>query len=261
MKEYTHDTLKVIEFPVSPFYKGFLFHVYLIDDLMIDTGPYLRRRKLKKLYSQLEVNQVVLTHYHQDHIGMSAWLARDKQAKIYAHELSKNYFLKKDDLPFFLKPIARRIFNFNYQVIPEEIKTKNHRFIPIHTPGHTRDHIALYEANKKWLFTGDLYITAYPIVANEAESIADYIKSLKKLMTYDFETVFCAHEGIVLNAREKIQEKITYLEWMRQRVRSFHLEGYSDEEIVKLLFPRRARLEKMSLGFFSRKKFVQSCYK
>ena len=34
-----------------------------------------------------------------------------------------------------------------------------------------------------------------------------------------------------------------------------------DEEIVKIIFPRRVALESITFGAFSRKKFIQACYK
>src|SRR5690625_7061326 len=60
---------------------------------------------------------------------------------------------------------------------PDLHETSNHQFITIHTTRHTNDHVVLYEPNKKWLFTGDLYITSHPKVAHKSESIKQYIDS------------------------------------------------------------------------------------
>ena len=40
----------------------------------------------------------------------------------------------------------------------EWLETPRFRFRVIHTPGHSADHIALYEPNRRWLFSGDLYL-------------------------------------------------------------------------------------------------------
>lgn len=134
---------------------------------------------------------------------------------------------------------------------PEKIELKNHTLIPIFTPGHTRAHTCLYEPDKGWLFSGDLYVTPQPKVSLWSESLSKYIISLKKVLTLDFDTLFCAHQGVVTNGRKKLEEKLEYLEMIQTEAVELYDRGYSPRVITKKLFPKKAKLERISFGAFS----------
>lgn len=73
----------------------------------------------------------------------------------------------------------------------------------VYTPGHTPGHICLYYKRSKTLIAGDaLSIKGKLLVHSPRHSCLDkeqYDKSLKKLTTYDIETVVCYHGGIYRN--------------------------------------------------------------
>ncbi|HET7579545.1 MAG TPA: MBL fold metallo-hydrolase, partial [Bacillales bacterium] len=137
----------------------------------------------------------------------------------------------------------------------------HHRFYPVETPGHTSDHVCLYEPDQGWLFSGDLYITPYPKVFLKEESISDYIESLRKLSSLDYHTVFCGHEGVISNGKGKMKKKLVYLEKTRKEVFEMHKAGFDDRTIMKKLFPGKVRLERLSFGSFSRLNLIRSCYR
>src|SRR5690625_6674953 len=87
---------------------------------------------------------------------MAGWITRNLGVDIYSHEKTIPHIQKEKYLPWIYRLgriIARE---FTPIVYPDVLETAHHQFIPIHTPGHTNDHVVLYEPNKKWLFTGDL---------------------------------------------------------------------------------------------------------
>lgn len=70
----------------------------------------------------------------------------------------------------------------------------------IHTPGHTKDSICLYEPYQKWLFAGDtIYHGPIYLQFDDSDSI-DYATSIKKLREYNIETVFPGHNHHSLTA-------------------------------------------------------------
>ncbi len=260
MEIYNHEEIKIITFPLLPFYQDFVLYIYYVDGLLIDTGPRFRKSKVAAEYEKLPIKQVAITHHHVDHMGMAGWLSRHKDVDIYTHENTLPHIKKQKHLPWIYRFGRKLAGQFEPVIYPEKLTTERYEFIPIYTPGHTDDHVVLYEPHKKWLFTGDLYITANPKVAHRSESIQQYIESLEKILTLDFETIFCAHEGVVTDGREKIKEKIAYLKRMRKAATEMHQEGFTDEEIVKIIFPRQVVLESITFGAFSRKKFIKACY-
>ena len=69
----------------------------------------------------------------------------------------------------------------------------------IHTPGHTKGHLAFYFPGEKILFTGDLDLTkAGPYYADRASSVEDVIQSLKRLRNYPAEVYLTGHGRGVL---------------------------------------------------------------
>ena len=261
MQRYMYGKIEVIRFSISPLYKEFVFYLYFFDGILIDTGPRIRKKLLVPLFKELAIEKVYLTHHHDDHMGMAWWLAKHLELDIYANEKTVPYINKRTQIPFPFKWGSNLSGVFPVNIYPVELKHNNYNFIPIYTPGHTDDHVALYEPKKKWLFTGDLYITTSPKVAHATESITQYIQSLEKILVYDFDVIFCAHEGPIENAKAKIIDKITYLKRTQKAVIEFHQAGLSENEIVKIMFPRRVTLESMTFGAFSRKKFIKACLK
>ena len=86
----------------------------------------------------------------------------------------------------------------------------------IHTPGHTRGHLAFYFPHEKVMFTGDLDLTkAGPYYADRASSVGDIIQSLERLRTYPVETYLTAHGKGVLEGDPGYIEK--YLEMLLSR--------------------------------------------
>jgi glyoxylase-like metal-dependent hydrolase (beta-lactamase superfamily II)/ferredoxin len=95
--------------------------------------------------------------------------------------------------------------------------------LAIPTPGHTRGHVVfLYK--KKFLFTGDHLawsptrntLTAFPSVA--WYSWPEQIRSMEKLLAYDFEWVLPGHGDIHHDTREKMHEHLERcIAWMKTR--------------------------------------------
>src|SRR5699024_12019403 len=150
---------------------------------------------------------------------------------------------------------------FRAKPFPDVIRTPLKKLYPIRTPFHTSDHVCLLEPEKGWLFPGDLYITPYAKVFMKEESMSAYIDSLRNLRMYDYDTVFCAHEGMVVNGKAKMEQKLAYLEQTRLEVIRLHQLGYSDQAIMEKLFPDKVKLEPASFGSFSRLNLIRSCYR
>ncbi len=254
----TYEEVQGIKFPVNPIVKYMSVYIYYIDGLLIDTGPRLGKRKLAKIYKDWDINQVAITHYHSDHTGMVKWLERHKKLDIFCSEETIHIVNHRWELSTFEKLFSTR---FNGRVYEDMLRTPNFSFIPIKTPGHTDDHTALYEPNKGWLFTGDLYVSPFPKVCLKEESISDYISSLDQLTKLDVSTIFCAHEGIISNGKKMLKKKHMYLEKMRNEVVRLHGLGFDDRAIVKKLLPDKVKLEVLTFGSFSRLHFVRSCYR
>ncbi|HEU5139295.1 MAG TPA: MBL fold metallo-hydrolase [Bacillales bacterium] len=253
--------IEIVKIPVNPFFRLMSVYLYFIDGLLVDTGPSARRGTLIPVFKSWDIRQVAVTHYHEDHSGMASWLNRHYTADIFVHEESLGIADRTARIPWYREFFSGRRLPFQAKPYPSVIKTPQFRFYPIETPGHTSDHIGLYEPDQGWLFSGDLYITPYPKVFMKEESISDYIETLRKLQRLDYRTVFCGHEGVVSNGKEKMKKKLDYLVKVRDEVFHMHRAGFDDRTIMNKLFPEKVKLEYLSFGSFSRLNLVRSCYR
>jgi|SRR5690625_648888 len=242
---------------------GLSLHVsiFYIDGLLIDTGTVKKKRELLPYFHEWDIQEVIVTHHHEDHTGLAYWLQQQKDVPIYTHALGLEKCQQYEHLPLY-----RRVFwgsrkPFQPRPLKSKHQTKHYTWDIIYTPGHANDHIALFNREKKWLFGGDLYVQPRPKSMFAFESVPDLINSLKKILTYDFKTYICSHAGIIHQGREAIKRKLNYLENMQQDVLSLYEEGMSPRQIRKKLLPEKHPLHYLSFFENSPKHMVNSILK
>src|SRR5690625_2556119 len=103
MGNMKYDDLEVIKIAVNPLYPRLAIYLYFIDGLLIDTGPRLRSLKLKRMFRSWDIQQVAITHHHEDHMGMVPWLATHKSLPIYCHESMIPWIEEKQYSPRYLR--------------------------------------------------------------------------------------------------------------------------------------------------------------
>lgn len=108
-----------------------------------------------------------------------------------------------------------------------------------------------HEKNQGWLFTGDLYVGNRQIVAFYDENMKDTIASIQKVLTLEFDTVFCSHSGVVENGKKMFREKLDFLLDLQVRVNTLRKQGMTDHEIDRKLYPRVLPITKVSSGEWS----------
>jgi len=222
--------------------------LFLVDGLLVDTGPSVLSKESISFFQTHEIDQVALTHVHEDHCGMAPWLQKNKQVPIFLHKDAIATALKPAILPRYRLKIWGERLPFQAQKMPEVIRTQNHRFIPIDTPGHCAAHVVLLEKEKSWLFTGDIFISVKQHVAFREENLKQMIESLKGLLKLDFKTIFCAHSGVLTDGHRLLEDKLAYLLELQEKVRALEREGLTPKMIDKKLFPLRHPITDVSEG-------------
>ncbi len=143
--------------------------------------------------------------------------------------------------------------------IGAEISTDHYSFQVIHTPGHCPDHISLLEPKQGWLFAGDLYLSEKVTALRSDEDVNIMLQSLKKLLDYDFEMLFCASGRVVESAaKPAVKAKIAYWEEQREQIMRLHDEGLSEDEILTQLYGRESALFAPSEGDFGKIHLIRS---
>lgn len=246
MKVHTYEDLQQIELYHRMFGITLKASIYFIDGLLIDTGTIRKKKQLIPIFNAWDIDKVLLTHHHEDHSGLAYWLESEKKVPIYSHKLGVQKGTINSRLPFY-----RRVFwgpkkSYNPLETDETFSTKQYTWEVIHTPGHAKDHIALYNKEKGWLFGGDLYVQRRPKSMFSFESVPHLIQSLEKVLTYDFTTYICSHVGVIPNGYEVIAEKLSYLYFIQKKVLTLHKQGLSAVDIRKQLLPEHHLLHYLS---------------
>lgn len=247
LKIHQHEDLTQIEFYNRRFGMVMKVSIYFMDGLLIDTGTIRKKQELTPVFETWNIDQVVLTHHHEDHSGLAYWLQTEKNVRLFSHQLGIEKGAAKSRLPYYRYFFWGPKRPYNADKVGKILETENYTWETIHTPGHAKDHIALYNREKGWMFGGDLYVQRQPKSIFSFESIPELIQSLQKILTYDFTTYMCSHVGIIQDGRKAIQGKLDYLLSIQSKIMHLHEQGWSFSEIKKKLFPERHMLQYLSL--------------
>jgi len=215
---------------------------YLVDGLLVDTGPAHVSEELMQFLAHREVRKVVNTHYHEDHVGSNTAIQKKFGIDIFAHSKA----VPKINKPAKLFSYQEMVWGYpdpsKTKKIGKRIDTENHQFEVVHTPGHCDDHICLFEPQKAWLFSGDLHASKKPNVARPEERQWEIIASLKRVRALMPRVMFPASGNVVTDATAVLDQTIVYLESLGKRVESLHEKGMSPAQIRDLIFGKEATL-------------------
>jgi len=219
---------------------------YLLTDsrTLIDTGvptdyAYAGLQRLLEEHSlkPQDIERVILTHLHNDHIGLAQTLqeqgaelvasrvAAEKQTQV-QEEYRNLYELTVEETRLFggaeyLNFLARFVYAFRDVPRPlridrtledgEAFSLDGFRLKVIWTPGHSQEHIVLYDEADRLLFSGDHVlpkITSHVALHSydSRDPLGEYLDSLEKVKNLDVETVLPGHEWAFHNIKERIEQ-------------------------------------------------------
>jgi len=251
LKSSHHHDISIAQGTASLLGSKINIFLYVIDGLVIDTGPSRIARDSRAFFNQLVIEQVALTHVHEDHSGMAAWLQSTQNVPVYLHNNSLAYAQQIGSYPLYRQIMWGKRPPFQPQAIPEHIYTNKYSFQVIDAPGHTTAHTIFYEKNQGWLFPGDLYLGTRQWVAFYEEDLTQTIDSIKKILALDFDTLFCAHSGVELEGKKKLAQKLDFLMALQKQVDDMRCQGFNNQQIDTKLFPKKQPITYLSRGEWS----------
>lgn len=226
---------------------------YWVDGLLVDTGCAFTAPELRRAVASLPLQQIVNTHCHEDHIGGNALLARARGVPILAHPLTLP--ILANPRRQYLQPYRRLFWGWpppwQGRTVGEWVETARYHFRVIHTPGHSPDHIALYEPERGWLFSGDAFIGGQDRSARLDYDIYAIIDSLKTMAALDLSMLFPGSGTVRSDPVASLRLKIAALEELGAEVRRLHAEGFGVRAIKQRLLGHDSYIRYLTLGHFS----------
>ena len=186
-----------------------------------------------------EITQLLITHVHPDHYGMSGRLKQVSDCQVIMHEREAEFiasrynaprgltdemerYMSQHGVPEMKAPeMSKGSMDMQEKVPPaaadrkvqggEMLRAGDFEFEVLWTPGHAPGHICLYEPNRKLLFSGDHILpTITPNVSMHAQTsgdpLGDYIRSLDLVAELDVEHVLPAHEFDIKELKRRVNE-------------------------------------------------------
>ncbi len=202
-------------------------NLFYYRGLLIDTGCYHSAHELRDLVSNLHVEAVLLTHYHEDHSGGAYIL----DVPVYAPEKSIELLKNPPEIPDYRKFVWGQPQPVEAIPMGKEMNFGNVDVEVIETPGHSFDHVCFLIDDK--LFSGDLIGAKRQVICMKEENYLQVIDSLKKVLELDFSESF---GGTMVIPRDEVEEYMDYLVELKERVNALHSEGRNINEIVEIVF-------------------------
>jgi ribonuclease/clavin/mitogillin len=258
-----HHVLDEVHYwQVARSYGGKYFYstgFFCLDSTLIDCGPINMSGSLEKLFSGLNPTKIIVTHHHEDHTGNLHQLLGKNRIECFAHPRSEALLRQTcTEIPFYRRLIWGRPRPATMTPIAQEVETSRYSFEVVPTPGHSEDHLCLFERKNRWLFTGDLYLASYLRYLREDENIYEIMNSLRKLIDLRPSLLFCNHRGFIPDGEKQLAKKLSFLEELRDQVLRAQEEGIPVEDFLKRSFRPDHFFRWLSLGEFSTINLIQA---
>lgn len=239
---------------------------YLVDGLLVDCGPPALAAALFDALGERRIEALVVTHHHEDHSGGAPLLLERRGIVAQVHPRTADILRSG----FRIEPYRRLAWGsapgpVETRVLGSSVETRSHRFEVIDTPGHSPDHVCLFERERGWLFTGDLFLAERLRFLRSDEDLGELIASLERVAALPAGQVFCAHRGPLRNGSTALARKLDWLRQLVGRVAELHARGLGEAEIARRVVGREGFMTLWTFGHFSARNFVRAalplCYR
>ncbi|WP_433466201.1 MBL fold metallo-hydrolase [Spirillospora sp. CA-128828] len=257
--------------------------------VLVDPGSVRMRRSLRSHLTarpSWPVTAVTATHAHEEHTGNLRWAADHRQASLHLPGSVAGQVRAPTRLP------AIRAFAFGTPApvtgtvhdSSEAIPFPGGRLEVIPAPGHSSDHVVLYDRQQRILLVGDTFIDTYFSASNAETDGTAWLATLERLLSLDFDLMVEGHgrvhtlrrdvpdiPGVVVreDPRRLMENKLRFLRGLAERAQHARDRGLSFNRAVAEAFPweQRPSWERLipdelarltSFGEFSRHRLVRS---
>jgi glyoxylase-like metal-dependent hydrolase (beta-lactamase superfamily II) len=233
---------------------GYDVSAYLLDGVLVDTGFPRGGARLVNAVRALRPRGAIVTHWHEDHAGNAAALAA-LGVPMAMHPECGALLRARPAIRFYRRAVwgwSPRLTTAPEAFDPAPLET-------IATPGHSPDHLAVWDPERRILVSGDLFLGVKVRVAHEEdESPRALVASLRRAAALEPRVLLDAHRGVVPDAAAQLRAKADWNEEVIGEIEALAARGAAPGEIVTRLFGGESLVGLLSGGEYSRRGFVRA---
>ena len=224
-------------------------YLYYYKGILFDTGCPHTAQEVFDYFKDREIKAVLITHYHEDHIGAAKLFG--EITDVYAPPESLKILRNPPEIPEYRKIGWGQPEGFEAKPVSDTMKFDDVTIKVIKTPGHSFDLVS-YLTDKK-LFCGDLIISTSQMVCMREEDLIKTIESIEKVLKEDFDY---AYTGVGVSTRKEAEDYYRYLKNLKEKAEKLYSEGKSIEELANAVFPNPRQMP-ILMEFVSEKEWAR----
>jgi|Deesub1362B_J571_1020462.scaffolds.fasta_scaffold00003_195 glyoxylase-like metal-dependent hydrolase (beta-lactamase superfamily II) len=231
---------------------------YYCKGIVIDGGcPNTAEEAYKFVKDLGDIDAVVLTHHHEDHIGLAQILSNEG-FDVYISKHSIDILRNPPDIPEYRRIVWGQPKPINALPLEEELNIKGIDIKVYKAPGHSKDHVVFQIDD--YIFIGDLIGSLKPKIAFYSDNYSQILESVENVvLTLDFEKAYGGH---IITTKDEIPLFIEYIKYLKNRIRELREDGHDTNEIIDLLWDRISEkvlmMEAVSGGEWHRRYLVET---
>ena len=124
------------------------------------------------------------------------------------------------------------------------------------TPGHSSDHHIVWDAGRRTIFGGDLFLGVKVRIAHPEEDPRLLVETLRRVAALEPERLFDAHRGAIEKPAAALRLKADWIEEVIRGVDDRVARGWSDRAIRRELLGREPFSSYVSRGEYGKLNFI-----
>lgn len=232
---------------------GYDVSAYLLRGVLVDTGFAHAGDELLAALDRLAPRAAIVTHWHEDHAGNVEALAR-RGVPIRMHATCDATLRARPSIGAYRhfvwgQPPRLMAPRADIDVAPLEV---------LSMPGHTTDHLAVWDAERRILVSGDLFLGVKVRVAHRHERPRALLASLHRAAALEPRLLLDAHRGPLTHPVAALRAKAAWLDETIERVSERAACGDRPRAIARRVLGRESAIGYVSAGEYSKIAFVRA---
>jgi endoribonuclease LACTB2 len=232
---------------------GYDVSAWVLGDVLVDSGFPLCAGNLLRAVGQIRPRGAVITHWHEDHSGGAVALVQSGMP-IHMHPATERILRERPPIGLYRKvvwgrPAALRGALTSFDVAPFQV---------LETPGHTPDHLVVWDEERGVVASGDLFLGVHVRIAHRHEQPRRLIASLRMVAALEPRLLLDAHRGVIGDPAPLLRAKVAWMEDTLGEIERLSAQGVSERAIRQRVLGHEEFTGYVSLGEYSRQAFVHA---